>query len=219
MCVAFAGKKFRDFLNLGPMGEGTLSDDVLEVLGFLGYEMVRALCTAGAATKRRMALSRANAAMTLLKSEQRQRGRKDKKRGSTDKDGATTPAAKDDDSPRAAGEGAASTEGGPSKRLRKSTLDSSAASPRSPPRVFLPPTSLFSEPIDTNPATVGVSTPKGTEAIVEGIVGQVGAQDKQQLQLQDVMSGHIALQKGSASLKASGMRNWRGGLTRMATRF
>lgn len=42
-----AAKKFRDFVNLNSIIEGPLTDEVVDALGFLAYEIVRTLCEAG----------------------------------------------------------------------------------------------------------------------------------------------------------------------------
>ena len=49
MCL---GKRFRDFLNLPPHLDLKAADDTIDIVGFLAFEMVRALTTGGLNIKR-----------------------------------------------------------------------------------------------------------------------------------------------------------------------
>ncbi|OAV88425.1 hypothetical protein PTTG_04071 [Puccinia triticina 1-1 BBBD Race 1] len=51
-------KRFREFVGLSNYIEGNPKDEVVDVLGFLSYEMVRVLCEKGLAVKREYALAR-----------------------------------------------------------------------------------------------------------------------------------------------------------------
>lgn len=51
-------KRFREFVGLSHYIEGNPKDEVVEVLGFLSYEMVRVLCEKGLAVKRDYELAR-----------------------------------------------------------------------------------------------------------------------------------------------------------------
>lgn len=239
-----AGKKFRDFLSLGNSIDGVaFNDEVMDVLGFLAYEMVRKLCEAGVETKKRLAVGRARAAVRdVREGKEREEKEQEKKlkrarrgdgaaegvgEGKGEEDeaatmdvdkpiGSTTPASVDTPSTKKARKTPTSTTGG-------APNDTSAPSPRSPPRPLLPPTSLFSEPLPVptaNTAPTSTSTP-APESLVQNLVGEVlGAQEKgAPLLLHEVSAGFVSLQQGKASLKASGMRNWRGGVSRLGNRF
>ncbi|ORY55312.1 transcription initiation factor IID, 18kD subunit-domain-containing protein [Leucosporidium creatinivorum] len=236
-------KKFRDFLNLNNSLDGAaFNDEVMDVLGFLAYEMVRTLCEAGIATKRSLALSRANAAVTELRLEKERERKEEEKEARRRKRERKAEGEEGDGEGKGKGKGKEMEEdtkdtptnedGKPSpstaadstsKKPRRnvaSAASPSAASPRSPPRTLLAPTSLFSEPVASSslPTTLGSNStdPTTAEAIIEGLVGEVlGAQEKgAPLLLHEVNAGYGAMLQGKASLKASGMRNWRGGVAR-----
>jgi hypothetical protein len=62
--------------------------------------------------------------------------------------------------------------------------------------------------------------PNSAEAIAEGVIDEVfGARERSALRLEDVNAGYVAMQHGQASLKAFGMRKWRGGVSRISTRL
>ncbi|CEQ39707.1 SPOSA6832_01270 [Sporobolomyces salmonicolor] len=218
------GKKFRDFLALPSILEtaGGPTDEVMDVLGFLSYETVRALCAAGITNRREMEGRRKR------REEAERRLREGKKRQS-DGDGA------DGEAEGAEGEsqGGKGAEKGqeatsPSKRAKQdssSSLPSSSpptainpSSPRSPPSKPLAiPTSLFSAPV-SEPT---VPTPALPSTATFGALGSstAPAEPPLHLEVQDVAQGFLAVQQGQASLKASGMRNWRGGLMRLSNRL
>ncbi|GAA5933094.1 hypothetical protein JCM1841_000816 [Sporobolomyces salmonicolor] len=218
------GKKFRDFLALPSILEtaGGPTDEVMDVLGFLSYETVRALCAAGITNRREMEVRRKR------REEAERRLREGKKRQS-DGDGA------DGEAEGAEGEsqGGKGAEKGqeatsPSKRAKQdssSSLPSSSpptainpSSPRSPPSKPLAiPTSLFSAPV-SEPT---VPTPALPSTATFGALGSsiAPAEPPLHLEVQDVAQGFLAVQQGQASLKASGMRNWRGGLMRLSNRL
>ncbi|KAK4705001.1 transcription initiation protein SPT3, partial [Phenoliferia sp. Uapishka_3] len=54
-------KRFREFINLGIYMDGNPHDEVMDVLGFLAYELVRSLCEAGSSYKRSLAQSTSSA--------------------------------------------------------------------------------------------------------------------------------------------------------------
>lgn len=210
----------------------------MDSLGFLAYEMVRTLCEAGTANKKRVALARANVAVTLLQQEKDKEDAAAADNGSAEKeDEASSPgtnprkrrntnekdsAKKTGMSPGPSGEAS----NPPPKRGRKSTLSSEAtvSTPRSPPaRPLTIPTSLFSGASAVSSVVSTVGTPKGDPGSTQAgaaITDEVfGEREKSTLRLEDVNAGFVAMQHDQASSKAFGMRKWRGGVSRIATRL
>ncbi|GAA5888216.1 hypothetical protein JCM6882_000325 [Rhodosporidiobolus microsporus] len=216
------GKKFRDFLSL-PTLLDVLSptDEVLDVLGFLCYECVRALCDAGVTTKRSVA---EGVERVKAKEKEREKKRKREEEGAEDADEG---AAEGSPGKEGASPGKADP-GSPSKKTaRKSGEGTSAAAAaaeeekRSPPSKPLEmPTSLFSAPLEVVPTPSlpqpGAFGPGIGAAVADGSVAGEGAL---LLKLDDVAQGYQAVQHTQAALKTSGMRNWRGGLSRMSSRL
>ncbi|BGP46173.1 Transcription initiation protein spt3 [Rhodotorula kratochvilovae] len=208
------GKKFRDFLSLPSLLDtvAPLSDEVMDVLGFLAYECVRALCDAGSANRALL-----NAAEARAKEEERRREvREGKKRGREGDDGAAEEGA----SPEKDAEGAAPASPARKKPPPRKGLEApttiNKAPPPSPTRKPLEiPTSLFSAPLSTAeaaPALAPAPAPAG---------GAHGAPAETQtlLQLQDVAQGYHAVRHAQGALKMGGMRNWRGGVARLSNRL
>ncbi|KAM0792473.1 hypothetical protein ACM66B_005147 [Microbotryomycetes sp. NB124-2] len=222
-------KKFRDFLNLGSAIDGALVDDVVDILGFLAYEMVRALCEAGLANRRRIDLAKANAAVAILRQK-----KLDKDVGVVPEDDKGRKRPADGDSSDGMKDSAATTpkevaasSGG--KRSRRNTGTADVSSPArdrdTAPRRLVAPTSLFSEPVPQPampPAVAlsaiasGVSATENDKAMpsLEEVVNQ-----KARIKLEDVNAGFLALQQDNTLIKASGLRNWRGGVARLPTKL
>ncbi|GAA6026937.1 hypothetical protein JCM8097_005978 [Rhodosporidiobolus ruineniae] len=221
-------KKFRDFLNFASLLDGAaslVSDEVLDCLGFLGYETVRALCDAAVVNKTSLAEARARVKeLERRREEKRKRdaGEEDQEMksvaGSPSKEGA---------SPGKAADGAASPS---KKRARKSgeatsavqaaadlAAATAASSPPSKPLEI--PTSLFSAPLAEPPTATPALGSAATFPTGEGAAGGAGAAPAVVLQLQDVAQGYQAVQHSQQALKTGGMRNWRGGLTRLSSRL
>ncbi|BGP22913.1 Transcription initiation protein spt3 [Rhodotorula toruloides] len=229
-------KKFRDFLALPAMLDVVFpSDEVLDVLGFLAYECVRALCDAGIANKKVMEA----AAERVKEAERRNKIREGKKRGREEGEERT---GKDEAMEDTAAGSSPGTEGmmtrrksrsaSPSKRGRKGfeaptsteKQQQPATSPRNKP--LEPPTSLFSAPLPetSQPApTATLTTTSSTTVRGEGGGADPGttvvAEIPLFLQLHDVMQGSQSVQHTQEALKTSGMRNWRGGSTRVSNRL
>ncbi|BGP13973.1 hypothetical protein JCM10213_005558 [Rhodosporidiobolus nylandii] len=201
-------KKFRDFLNLSALLD-TLSpnDEVLDVLGFLSYECVRALCDAGLVHKRSVAASEARV-KAMEKKRKRHAGEDggDEEMLSPGKEGAS-PAKDGNVSPRKARKSGEAV----------SAAAASAEAQRSPPNKPLEvPTSLFSAPLVE--ATVTPALPSA--AAVFGPGGGAGESGGMLLlTLEDVAQGFQAVQHSHQALKTSGMRNWRGGIGRLSSRL
>ncbi|KAI5477816.1 hypothetical protein MNV49_005900 [Pseudohyphozyma bogoriensis] len=216
------GKRFRDFVNLGPYIEGQPVDEIMDVLGFLAYEMVRSLCETGRVTKQQLVQAKANAAVrekldNLKKDELKlavsKKGKeRERKRGA----GGGAGGDKEDDGSAMDVDEPTPKNASPTKKSRKS--EPAQASPKSPPRVLIAPTSLFSEPLEPILAS-GTTTPTGR--VSTGGFSRDGMVQGPQppIQLQDVMGGYLGMQQGQSSLKANGMRNWRGGLRRAKPAF
>ncbi|SCV67007.1 BQ2448_5653 [Microbotryum intermedium] len=76
------GKKFREFLNLGIVIESTLTDDALDVLGFLAFEIIRTISEAGLEFRKIVTLAKAENALRLLRKEKEEEERqREKKEG------------------------------------------------------------------------------------------------------------------------------------------
>lgn len=215
---------------MGAYMEGNANDEVMDVLGFLSYEMVRSLCEAGSLNKRTLAASRAVAAVTALKEELKKeelksnsaaKGKGREKKRAAD-DAAEAEGEKDDpmSTPAETTSSSRTTREG-SQAAKKGRKGDPNAPPRSPPRHLLEPTSLFSEPpMGFLPS--GMTTPGGQLVTIAGagnMSAMDGAPEKESLGVQDVNGGYVAMQQGQASLKSSGMRNWRGGLKRVRVGF
>ncbi|GAA5909536.1 hypothetical protein JCM5296_006065 [Sporobolomyces johnsonii] len=213
------GKKFRDFLALPSILEtaGGPTDEVMDVLGFLSYETVRALCAAGITNRREMEVRRKR------REEAERRVREGKKRKS-EGDGEAEDREGEAEGVEGKEKGREATS--PSKRAKPDSSSSSSpttaispsSSPRSPPSKTLTiPTSLFSAPISEPLAP----TPALPSTATFGASGSstAPAEPPLYLEVQDVAQGFLAVQQGQASLKASGMRNWRGGLMRLSNRL
>ncbi|BGP30177.1 Transcription initiation protein spt3 [Rhodotorula toruloides] len=229
-------KKFRDFLALPAMLDVVFpSDEVIDVLGFLAYECVRALCDAGISNKKVMEA----AAARLKEAERRKEIREGKKRG---REGEVERTDEDEAMGDATAGSSPGKEGMMTRRKSRSTSPSKrgrkgfeaptstekqqqpATSPRNKPLEI--PTSLFSAPLPetTQPAPTATLTTKGSTIVsAEGGGADPGttvvAEIPLLLQLQDVMQGFHAVQHTQEALKTSGMRNWRGGLTRVSNRL
>ncbi|CDR47999.1 hypothetical protein NBRC10512_002627 [Rhodotorula toruloides] len=230
-------KKFRDFLALPAMLDVVFaSDEVIDVLGFLAYECVRALCDAGIANKKVMEA----AAARVQEAKRRKEIREGKKRGREEGEAERT--GEDEAMEDATASASPGKEGmmtrrkswstSPSKRGRKGfeaptsteKQQQPATSPRNKPLEI--PTSLFSAPLPeaTQPAPTATLTTTGSTVVsAEGGGADPGttvvAEIPLLLQLQDVMQGFHAVQHTQEALKTSGMRNWRGGLTRVSNRL
>ncbi|GAA5833303.1 hypothetical protein JCM11251_005198 [Rhodosporidiobolus azoricus] len=214
------GKKFRDFLSL-PTLLDVLSptDEVLDVLGFLCYECVRALCDAGIITKQAVAEG-----VERVKAREEAREKKRKREEGEDGEGEG-----DVGSPAKAG--SSSGKGDPGSPVKKATRKSGEGTSaiaataeeekRSPPSKPLEiPISLFSAPLEVVPTPslpqAGTFGPGLGAAIPDGTSAGEGAL---MLKLEDVAQGYQAVQHTQTALKTSGMRNWRGGLSRLSSRL
>lgn len=228
-------KKFRDFLALPAMLDVVFpSDEVIDVLGFLAYECVRALCDAGIANKKVMEA----AAARVEEAERRKEIREGKKRGREDAERTGEDEAMTDATAGSSpGKEGMMTRGksrsvSPSKRGRTgfeapTSTDKQqqpSTSPRNKPLEI--PTSLFSAPLPeaNQPApAAALTTTASTTVSAEGAGADPGttvvAEIPLLLQIQDVMQGFHAVQHTQEALKTSGMRNWRGGLTRVSNRL
>ncbi|GAA5868321.1 hypothetical protein JCM1840_005636 [Sporobolomyces johnsonii] len=213
------GKKFRDFLALPSILEtaGGPTDEVMDVLGFLSYETVRALCAAGITNRREMEVRR-------KRREEAERRMKEGKKRKSEGDGEAEDREGETEGVEGKEKGRQATS--PTKRAKQDSSSSSSpttavspsSSPRSPPSKTLAiPTSLFSAPI-SEPL---VPTPALPSTATFGTSGSstAPAEPPLYLEVQDVAQGFLAVQQGQASLKASGMRNWRGGLMRLSNRL
>lgn len=268
-----ADKKFRDFIALPAILDLVApQDEVLDVLGFLAYECVRALCDAGVAHKK----SVVEAKRQVAEMEKRRKIREGKKRkrdeaeeGDAADAGAGTEANTADDAASKAedpstpasnaspgqarspnkkdnGNQASPTrktlkDAGPTNDKQKeasspsstSSSSSSSSSPSSPKRKPLEiPTSLFSAPLPDAAASVpafgaaamllgGSEANSGTAAgsAAESATAAAASAARVLFQLEDVELGLHAVEHTYASLKTSGMRNWRGGISRIPTRL
>lgn len=265
-----ADKKFRDFIALPAILDLVApQDEVLDVLGFLAYECVRALCDAGVAHKK----SVVEAKRQVAEMEKRRKIREGKKRkrdeaeeadaadvgagSETNTDGAalkaedpSTPASnaspgqarspnKKDNDNRASPTRKTLKDAGPTNDKQKEasspSSSSSSSSPSSPKRKPLEiPTSLFSAPLPDAAASVpafgaaaaaillgGSEANGGTAAgsAAESATAAAAAAARVLFQLEDVELGLHAVEHTYASLKTSGMRNWRGGISRIPTRL
>ncbi|KAK4058658.1 Transcription initiation protein spt3 [Microbotryomycetes sp. JL221] len=236
-------KKFRDFLSLGSTIDSGLMDDVVDILGFLAYEMVNSLCQAALSHRRQTDLIKAQAAVTLLKQknldkntagllqdvQEEQNGtiltKSPRKRTNED----DVVMKKEDKSANGGSETAS-----PAKRGRKGTLtdnNNSNASSREQrdtgPRRLIAPTSLFSEPVaqPTMAPSVALSAiASGVSSATENNDKPIPSleqvvNDKARIKLEDVNAGFLSMQREQTSLKACGLRNWRGGVSRIPTKF
>ncbi|GAA5862135.1 hypothetical protein JCM8547_007750 [Rhodosporidiobolus lusitaniae] len=228
-------KKFRDFLSLSTLLDAlSPADEVLDVLGFLSYECVRALCDAGATNKKsgeeaRRKVREAEKRRAEVE-EEREDGREGKRRRIEAGDEGVSPSK---DTPmlpekdagglspskvmatRKSGEAVSASQAAASA----STAAANRLSPQNKPLEI--PISLFSaplvEPPTTTPSLPSVATMGGEAA--SGAAGGAGGMQPVLLQLEDVAQGYQAVQHAQASLKTNGMRNWRGGLTRLSNRL
>ena len=134
---------------MGAYIEGNANDEVMDVLGFLSYEMVRSLCEAGSLNKRTLAASRAVAAVATLKEELRKeelrlrsaaKG-KGKEQKRTADDAAEDEGTKDDPMSASAEASLSSltVREGPQAAKKGGKLE---LVPQSPPRHLMEPTSL-----------------------------------------------------------------------------
>ncbi|GAA5835491.1 hypothetical protein JCM9279_004557 [Rhodotorula babjevae] len=223
-------KKFRDFLSLPSLLDtvAPLSDEVMDVLGFLAYECVRALCDAGVAHGR----VERDAERRREQREERKRRREEedeaREKGGAERDGeegggGSPKKVKED------GEGAKGAAAPPRKGLEAPTT---IAAPPSPTRKTLEiPTSLFSAPLpssDVVPPAAAAPTAKDGKPATDGdaaaadpssTAAAAAAPAPVQLQLQDVAQGYHAVQHAQSALKMGGMRNWRGGVARLSNRL
>ncbi|GAA6000957.1 hypothetical protein JCM10207_007342 [Rhodosporidiobolus poonsookiae] len=233
------GKKFRDFLLLSTLFDSpTLpNDEVLDVLGFLSYECVRALCDAGLTTRRGIEAARA-AEERREKAEKKRRREagEDEEQGDERMDGAS-PAG-------AAKEGASPAKDGASPKKPRRTLTGDGSTPAPGPtspssKPLEIPTSLFSAPLpesaaagaassmSTTPALPAISTfgaaPVAATAAAAGESGAAAisapAPPLLVLDIDDLAQGLQAVEHSHRSLKTHGMRNWRGGVTRLSGRL
>lgn len=218
----------------------------MDVLAFLAFEMVRALCEAAVRVKRSLALERAGMALKVLRADREKEKKEEEKRvrkgkgkrkakGSIEEEGdeaqeeeknesaAATPASsKEKDKTSAA---SPSSETTASKKRKTTTTSAEAASPPSisTPCPLLPPTSLFSEPLLIPDPVPSASTPKPAtaESILEGLVSEaLEVQAKgAPLTLAEVNAGYAALGMHRRGDKKKGMRNFRGGVGRGVGRF
>lgn len=238
-------KKFRDFIALPAILDVVApQDEVLDVLGFLSYECVRALCDAGVAHKKTV-----DEAKHQLKEYERRRAiREGKKRsreeaaeGETGDDAAMKDGTVklDPSSPATAGSHPSPGEGRSSPRKDKDAaivrkgLDGSASMEKqepSPKRQPLEtPTSLFSAPLPDAAAAApafGNGAASSAAASADGVgaprADGTTANDfaaRILFDLNDVELGLHAVEHTYGSLKTSGMRNWRGGIARLPTRL
>ncbi|GAA6057687.1 hypothetical protein JCM3770_003843 [Rhodotorula araucariae] len=208
-------KKFRDFLSLPSLLDtvAPLSDEVTDVLGFLAYECVRALCDAGTANRALLAAAEARAAAA----ERRRAVREGKKRG-RDGDGDGNAGG----SPAQADDGASpARKRPPRKGLEAPTTVNKARAPASSPsrKPLEIPTSLFSAPLTTAEAAAPAGTHGPASAAGADGVTAAEADAPELLQLQDVAQGYHAVQHAQGALKMGGMRNWRGGIARFSNRL
>ncbi|GAA5911752.1 hypothetical protein JCM8208_005588 [Rhodotorula glutinis] len=224
-------KKFRDFLSLPSLLDtvAPLSDEVMDVLGFLAYECVRALCDAGVAHGR--VEREAERRREVREERKRRREEEDEAREKGgvgregEEEGAGSPKKVKED-----GEGAKGAGAPPRKGLEAPTT---IAAPPSPARKTLEiPTSLFSAPLPSSEVAVpalaasSVAAKDGKPA-AEGdaadpssaAAAAAAAPAPVQLQLQDVAQGYHAVQHAQGALKMGGMRNWRGGVARLSNRL
>ncbi|GAA6016650.1 hypothetical protein JCM8202_006116 [Rhodotorula sphaerocarpa] len=247
-------KKFRDFVALpGVLDAAAAQDEVLDSLGFLAYESVRALCEAGIAhkrstdamkrerdekEKRRAVREGKKRARDEAEAEaERERGEGDPQAGASPKEGAAKADSSAADSSPRGGDGRSSPR--KDKDAARKSLeggggnapDPKPAGPQPPPspkrRALEIPTSLFSAPL---PDAAGSIPAFGAGASAEG--GPAGSGDPNgglglagdfgagiHFRLEDVELGLRAHEHTDRSLKASGMRNWRGGVSRVPTRL
>ncbi|KDE06690.1 hypothetical protein MVLG_03036 [Microbotryum lychnidis-dioicae p1A1 Lamole] len=188
------GKKFREFLNLGIVIESTLTDDVLDVLGFLAFEIIRTISEAGLELRKIVTLARAENALRLLRREkEEERGRREEEGEGKGKIEGENKKGFKGKGPKEEGMVVDGTEGceeeskmdpppvSPSKRQRKiegststpnarestDTKDAltKSASTSSPPRPYSIPTGLFSAPPEPVSKSSLVTTPGGTHRL------------------------------------------------------
>ncbi|KAK4053079.1 Transcription initiation protein spt3 [Microbotryomycetes sp. JL201] len=226
-------KKFRDFLNLSQAIDGALVDDVVDILGFLAYEMVRALCEAGLANRRRIDLAKANAAVAILRQKKLDKDvglvlddDKSRKRSGNDEASEGT---KDTDTKDPSAETPKDTNSGVNKRIRRSTGAETASPARerdnNAPRRLVPPTSIFSEPVaqPAMPPAVALSAIASGVSATENDMVMPSLEEvvhqKARIKLEDVNAGFLALQQEHSLVKSSGLRNWRGGVARLPTKL
>jgi transcription initiation protein SPT3 len=215
--TSFTGKRFREFVNIGAYVEGVTNDEVMDVIGFLCYEMVRALCESGTHTKSTVAAARAVAAINSIKEERAkevEKARKAKGKGKA-MEVEEVVGGQEVSSPAAA----TTDDKGSNKRSR---TGEAVPTPKSPPRRLVDPISLFSEPLNEAPPS-GWNTPGGQLVVATGgdqrSVTLPATPGGNTLDVQDVHGGYVGMQRDQSALKASGMRNWRGGLKRVRMGF
>lgn len=215
-----SAKRFREFVNITPHIDVATADEVMDVLGFLSYEMVRTLCEAASESKRSSALSLTNRGVRAAKEERLLEARKGKevKRGIEDVDDTTADVGSTVSTP------VASTSAAVPKVLKKPKLSRAASSmarpaARSPPPRLVEPTSLFSTAREGHLAS-GLNTPSvhlpGVASASSGVVKTEGVEESSALaaqgtlQLEELMRGFTGMQQ-SAAVRHGGMRNWRSG--------
>lgn len=269
-----ADKKFRDFIALPAILDVVAAqDEVLDVLGFLAYECVRALCDAGVAHKKGVTEAKRQVADMERRREVRERKKRkreevaeaeaeaEERRGLGEEADASENASAvdgpkaDPSTPAAASTTTASPGGGggrggearspkkeqgtPSSSSRHHPSDGGAATTSDKPSSSSPrrkplevPTSLFSAPLPDAAASVPafggtdlVDGSSGSRAGAGDGVRTAGAGPTGELaprvlfELEDVELGLHAVEHTYGSLKTSGMRNWRGGVSRIPTRL
>lgn len=226
-------KRFRDFLNVGAfIDQSNVSDEIVDVLGFFACEMVRSLCESGIVAKRILATAtlrsdRRTEADTvvkvakLVKVNERKRKRDEKEAKEREEAAASV---------LVVPEVVASTETAVDHHIIPSTVPMSKLEsrysilhpPRSPPRLLITPSSLFtapsggllSSPTMTNPVAFSPSAPTNEEK-----AGVLSAAEREStnIKVQDLMFGLETTIERQIALKSFGFRNWssRGGAGRI----
>lgn len=215
---ATTAKRFREFVGSAAFIEATVSDEVIGVLGFLSYDLVRTLCDGAMTSKRATELSIAKKAI-----QSRSEGRKKEATAAESEgvDDGKRPREEEDvameESEGTAGESkekSTSTSTKPPKKLKKALSSTSIArvvSPATPRHQLVEPTSLFSlppvnSPSDANsPHLVAPGSSLASDSITTKGKG---------MSLEELVHG-ISVNSDSARVSIrSGMKNWRSGARR-----
>jgi len=181
-------KRFREFVNFSAFMEGNPNDEVMDVLGFLAYEMVRSLCEGGYEYQRSLESKRAIAeASERASNDQAPSGKRRKRIGDGDSTERKKARVASPSLPEPAGlfSGARTAD-----NEEEDVLSEGRSRPPSPPPPLAipeqPKSALFEDPKTEN---------------VPLIVG-------------DIEGAFMSMQRDKAMMRLSGMRNWRGGLVR-----
>lgn len=189
-------KRFREFVGLSNYIEGNPKDEVVDVLGFLSYEMVRSLCERGLAVKRDYELARMARGQDSKPKQDIHTSPSKKKRRANGTDG------HDDDY-----DGSEAY-----KRPKPSGPFSGPSTPQPHLPSSLTPsrTSFLEDPFGITDESTGKVAEKETEG------GKVSVPEptRSPLTVADVEDAYSMMQMGRVKTKTSALRNFTGGFVR-----